>query len=93
MRVEVVHRDLHAPALLQFPEGGLQQLEVKRPRVVEVVVVARRQGLFLRRQNLEHAEDSRSGSRDGGDKEGLKNSEEKFDVLGSSSRFHGCWWF
>lgn len=45
---EIVHGDLHALALLQLPQGGDQQLEVERPGVIEVVVVAGCQCLLLR---------------------------------------------
>lgn len=49
---EVINGDLHTLALLQLPHGGDQQLEVKRPGMVEVVVVARRQSLLFWGQNL-----------------------------------------
>lgn len=51
---EVINGDLHALALLQLPHGGDQQLEVERPGMVKVVVVARRQSLLLWGQNLEN---------------------------------------
>lgn len=51
---EVINGDLHTLALLQLPQGGDQQLEVKRPGMVKVVVVARRQSLLFWGQNLEN---------------------------------------
>lgn len=49
---EVINGDLHTLALLKFAQSGDQQLKVKGPRMIEVVVVARRQGLLFRRQIL-----------------------------------------
>lgn len=51
---EVINGDLHTLPLLQLPQGGDQQLEVKRPGMVKVVVVARRQSLLFWGQNLEN---------------------------------------
>lgn len=44
---EIIHRDLHTLALLQFSQGGNQQLKVKCSRVVKVVVVLCGQSLLL----------------------------------------------
>lgn len=44
---EVVNGDLDTLALLEFPQGGDQQLEVKGSGMVKVVVVAGGQTLFL----------------------------------------------
>ena len=49
---EVVHRDLDALALLEFPQSGHQQLKVKGPRVVKVIVITGSQRLLRWRQNL-----------------------------------------
>lgn len=44
---EIIHRDLHTLALLQLPQGVDQQLEVKCPGMIKVVVVAGCQSLLL----------------------------------------------
>lgn len=44
---EIIHWNLHALSLLELSQGGHQQLEVERPRVVKVVVVLCCQELLL----------------------------------------------
>ncbi len=50
---EVVHRDLHALALLEFAESVHQQAEVKGIWMVKVVIVISSQQLLFGRQNLQ----------------------------------------
>lgn len=57
VRREVVHRHLDALPLLQLPEDGDEQLEVKRVGVVEVVLVFGRQLLLVFIQHLETDQD------------------------------------
>lgn len=70
---EVINGDLHTLALLQLPHGGDQQLEVKRPGMVKVVVVARRQSLLFWGQNL--GNDTRPSKPDGLDNVMLVNNK------------------
>lgn len=70
---EVINGDLHTLALLQLPHGGDQQLEVKRPGMVKVVVIARRQSLLFWGQNLENK--TRPSMPDGLDNSMLVNNK------------------
>lgn len=60
MAGEVVNRDLDTLALLEFAQGGDQQLEVKGARMVKVVVVAGGQTLLLGAENLHTVSRARS---------------------------------
>lgn len=52
VRCEVIHRDFHALALFELPQGVSQQIEVKGIRVVKVVVVTGGPSLLLWGQDL-----------------------------------------
>lgn len=59
VRGEVIHRDLHALALLEFAESVHQQAEIKGVRMVKVVIITSSQQLLFGRQNLEERRHSR----------------------------------
>lgn len=56
---EVIHRDLHALALLEFAESVHQQAEIKGVWMVKVVIIISSQQLLFGRQNLQETRYSR----------------------------------